>query len=520
MRTASGGWLGWFCSRLTWRHWRRAPGSSALLAVLVAVGVAVFFAIRLANRAAVASFRNFTEVLASETDALIQARAGFLPEGILGELREALGDAPVRLLPILESTASRPRATGGEPIGSRTTFTLLGVDWIAMQNFVARAEVPPGPDAKAAAPRPEAFDPAAWASFRDPRAVFISAALAREGGLSPGSELPLIVQDRVVPLRVFGVIPEDESRPRAPAHLIVMDLPALQSLTRNPGRLSRIEFLVEEGPQRIERVAHLREVLRSRAPDTAGASRWVVSSPAERRAAAAMMTRAFRLNLTILSLLSLVVGVYLVFQALDGAVIRRRDEIAILRSLGVTAREIRRGWLAEACLLGVLGGLLGLALGWLGAQGAVRLVSRTVNALYHSSSTSAAALDPLEAALALAASVGTCVLAGWLPARAAATTPPAQLLARAQGSREVRRGIWRHPLAAPAWIAAGIVLCVVPPLRLDGGGRFPLAAYVAAMAWVVGAGILGGRLLAVSAARLQFLGRSSLAWRLALSHLR
>ena len=125
-----------------------------------------------------------------------------------------------------------------------------------------------------------------------------------------------------------------------------------------------------------------------------------------------MMTRAFRLNLTILSLLALVVGLYLIFQALDGAVVRRRDEIAILRSLGVPPRDIRNAWLMEAAMLGWLGGVAGLAMGWVGAQGAVQLVGRTVNALYHSSSADAAALHGTEAILALVASVATCLLAG------------------------------------------------------------------------------------------------------------
>ncbi|MBN8248439.1 MAG: ABC transporter permease, partial [Verrucomicrobia bacterium] len=196
------------------------------------------------------------------------------------------------------------------------------------------------------------------------------------------------------------------------------------------------------------------------------------------------------------------------------------DEIAILRSLGVTAGQIRGAWLAESLALGLLGGVLGLALGWLGAQGAVRMVSRTVNALYHSSAAEAAALDPAEALLALLASVATCLLAGWLPARTAAATPPAQLLARSPGATDRHRGLWRHPLSALAWVSAGIVLCWVPPLRLDGGGRFPAAGYVAALVWVVGAGILGGRLLGKMAWHLGFLGRRSIAWRLALSHIK
>ncbi len=65
-------------SRFAWRHWRMSPVSSALLLLILSVGVAAFFAIRLANRAAVESFQNFTDLVTSQSDGLIMAPAGTL----------------------------------------------------------------------------------------------------------------------------------------------------------------------------------------------------------------------------------------------------------------------------------------------------------------------------------------------------------------------------------------------------------------------------------------------------------
>ena len=134
--------------------------------------------------------------------------------------------------------------------------------------------------------------------------------------------------------------------------------------------------------------------------------RWLVSSPNERREGAAQMTAALRLNLTLLSTLALLVGFYFIYQALDGAVVRRREEIATLRSLGVTELSIRQAWLLEAVALGLAGGALGGVLGWLGAQGTVRLVSRSVNALYQSSHVEHAPFAASELAFSLAARGG------------------------------------------------------------------------------------------------------------------
>lgn len=231
------------------------------------------------------------------------------------------------------------------------------------------------------------------------------------------------------------------------------------------------------------------------------------------------MTRAFRLNLTILSLLALLVGLYLVFQALDGAVVRRREEIGILRSLGVTAGAIRSAWLAEAALLGLAGGTVGALLGWAGAQGAVRLIARTVNTLYYASSVRSASLSLEEFAGAIALAITSAVIAGWLPARAASLTPPAQILVRHAPQPRGRS------LGSNVWVGLGLTafslgLAAVGPLKLAGGLRIPIAGYAAALVLVLGGGILAGSLLGGFARWLAPFARRTPTLHLAITHLR
>jgi putative ABC transport system permease protein len=214
-----------------------------------------------------------------------------------------------------------------------------------------------------------------------------------------------------------------------------------------------------------------------------------------------------------------VVGLYLIFQALDGAVVRRRGEIAILRSLGVEERAIRFLWLVESALLGLLGGVFGLLLGWAGAQVAVRAVGQTVNALYFATTVSSASLAPAEFGIGLGVGVAAAILAGLWPANEAARTPPAHVLQRsaapAAGSRYVRSlGL------AVATLVIGVIAAQLPGLRLDGGNRFPLAGYAAAFLWIVSAGLFCGFLLPPLAWAGKSLGRRSVVFRLPLSHLR
>jgi len=503
--------------RLSLRHARLAPGQTALLVFILALGVAVFTAVRLANRAAVSSFTHFTDTLTGQSDWIIQAPAGPLPESVLPELRAALADLGVQIHPVVESTAAEPLAPDApaEQRFGRRTYTLLGVDLVAVANLATQqAAADPFFRARAAADTPATpagfFDlfgaePLAWASPR----------LA-----SPLPEsLELIIQDRPVRLRLAGPIPRAPDGPVAPPNLLVLDLPRLQEMVGRAGRVDRVEFVLETGPALERRRAELGRRLEKLASATPGESaRWLVSTPGARRDTAATMTQAFRLNLTVLSLIALLVGLYLVFQALDGAVVRRRAEIAVLRSLGVDAAVIRRAWLAEAALLGLLGGALGLLLGWAGAQIAVRAVGKTVNALYYTTTVDAAGLAWGEAALSLAAGVVASVLAGWAPARAAAATPPAQVLVR--GAPGVVGGRWlRSPKLAAGVLTLGVILSRLPPLDLGGGTRFPLAGHIAAFCGILGGGMLAALALPVLGRALRPLASRGAPWRVALGHL-
>ena len=409
-------WILW--SRFSWRHWRYSLISSMLLLCILAVGVAAFFSIRLANQAAVESFRSFTGLITSQSDGIVSAPAGTLPDATLLELRGILKDEPVNLVPVLEATAAAPKTDENEALGSRANYQLLGLDLASIANVSSADSAGSGWFESSTSSQKQLSTNRLGNVLRDSRAVFVSKALAARDHLEAGSLLPLLVNEHPVQLEVAGIIPSNPNQPEAPMNLLIMDLPALQKVTDKPGQLDRIELLMEPGPQRAERWRRIESILES-SPSTVPRA-WTVTSPADRREAASMMTRAFRLNLTILSLLALLVGLYLVFQGLDGAVIRRRNEIAILRSLGVTSHQIQNAWLVESGAIGLAGGMLGLCLGWLGAQVAVKMVGKTVNALYYSTSVNSAAFDLGEAAMALGVSVISSLIAGWIPARVAA----------------------------------------------------------------------------------------------------
>lgn len=425
-------WVAW---RVVLRALLREPGRALLTCFAVGLGVASFLSIRLANRAAVASFEQFTQGVGQGSDFVVTAEAGPLPETHLTALRPLQDEAWTR--PILEGSFSR-----GLPPES---FQLLGLDLVGLG-----AGAPQEP-AQGQAPEGDALA-SFYRGLQDPLAVFITPALARAEGLGPGGTLRGVVDEHPVALRVAGVLPERPGTP-LPKYLLVMDLPAAQALLGRPGELDRIEVGLRAGATGSDLEARLRAVV---------GEGLLLEAPAQRAASGRTMSAAFRFNLGILSLIGLAVGAYLLFQAFDAAVTRRQEAWATLRALGLGTRAIARLVLLEAAVLGGVGSGLGLLLGWGLAQGAVRAVSRTVAALYGPSAADQAHLAGPEAVLAFGVGLLTCLLAAWMPARRAAQLPPVQLLSRGAQARPVA---WlRLGLLGAGGLGLGLLVAFLPTL--------------------------------------------------------
>ena len=205
-----------------------------------------------------------------------------------------------------------------------------------------------------------------------PGALLISEGLAAENGLALGDPIMLDAGGRQSTGFVAGLLhPGDALSRRALDGLILADLATAQEITGRIGRLDAIDLILPRGDLTAADPffgsAATRRPDRTRAP------------PFGR---AAQMTAAFRTNLTALSLLALVVGMFLIYNSMTFSVVQRRPLFGTLRCLGVTRGEIGVLVLGEAVMVGALGSLLGLALGVILGQGAVQAVTQTINDLY------------------------------------------------------------------------------------------------------------------------------------------
>lgn len=427
-------------SRSGRRFIARHPWQFALAVAGVALGVAVVLGVDLAGASARRAFDASTELAMGRATHQVLPRSGPLAESAYPVLRAAmhrLGDAGAAAAPAVEGAITLP--------GGRRAV-LLGVDPFAEAPF--RDEL-----------RGRDSDIDLLALLTTPGAVVLPANLAAELGVAPGERLPAATAQGEVELFVAGLFQPDADRSAAAAGYLFADIAAAQELLGMIGQLSRIDLIAAPGAA---------EQLAAALPPGAE----LVASAARSQATFGM-TRAFRLNLTALSLLALLVGAFLIYNTMNFLVVRRTRTIGILRSVGVARAGLVRAILSEALAVGVPGTLLGLLLGALLGAGLTALVVQTIDDLYFRLRVDALALRGWPFAKAAALGLGATLLAALGPALEAAGIPPRAVLSRASMERRTRR---RLP-----WLLAAAALALLLSVLLLAAGRNSLVVSFAGL---------------------------------------
>ena len=378
------------------------PWQIGLSVLGVALGVAVVVAIDLANESARRAFVLSTNSIVGRATHQIVGGPNGLPETVYRTLRI---EGKVRAIaPVVESDVAASDYPG-------RIFHLLGIDPFAEALF-----------------RPylgslNADSRAAFVSLlTTPSTGLIAARTAQQLGLSVGDGLNVRIGSRQHAVTLVGLLdPHESAAQGALENLLITDIATAQELLGQPGWLSRIDVLVPADAAGPNLLTHIRSLL------PPGAT---VLSAQGRSQAIAQMTRAFHLNLTALSLLALIVGVFLIYNTMTFSVVQRRSLFGLLRIQGVTRREICVLVLGEAFLLGLIGTVAGILLGVVLGRGLVHLVTQTITDLYFVLTVRELALTPFVLGKGLLLGVGATLLAALAPAWEATSTPPRVTLHR------------------------------------------------------------------------------------------
>ena len=425
---------------LMWREWRHHPWRHGVALLAVALGVALAFSVHLINNSALAEFSSAVRAANGAPDLTLRGtRAGF--DDALFE-RVASDPAVTTASPVLEVDTHALSASG-----SRVAVRVLGVDSLRVAAVALDL-----------LPRPA--DGEGRLAFLDPDAAFANPAARSQLGLADGATLRLQSGPDFQALRLAGSVPV------AGLPLVVMDLAAVQQRFGPAARLTRIDLRLAPGTDAATLLARLA------LPPGVQA---VPADAAEQRVS--NLSRAYRVNLTVLALVALFVGAFLVFSVVSLSVAQRTPGLALLGVLGLTAAERRGMVLAECAVVGAAGSAIGLVLGTAMAAAALRFMAGDLGGGYFPGITPALQFSPLGALGFGLLGTASALVGGWWPARQAERIVPALAL-KGLGSVD--------DSSPPAWpglalLAAGTAAAFAPPIV-----GLPLAAYAAVAALLFG----------------------------------
>ena len=432
-------------SHLILRPLKREPVRTALTVFAVALGVAVVVAIDLAGQAAAGSFQSSVESLTGKSD-LILSSTGGIDEKLLAQLTQL--PYPLDFAPRIEDFASIDGKGEAIPfIG----LDLIGIDLIGHHLAQFDQQNPEQAALMLSAPNP----------------IWVGARL----NLQTGAVVHLLINDAVRSYTVAGVLRQQPGQV-GEQNVIVADIGLAQLVT---GKIGKVDTIDVRAPA-TKSTADWRRLIANNVPPSVDVAPQGARTDENRK-----MLSAFRSNLRVLSYIALVVGAFLIYNTISVSVVRRRNEIGVLRAIGASRSLIGLGFLGEALFFALAGSALGLLLGRGMAVGAVALIGKTVEALYVSSEPSPIHLTLQSAAAGVALGIIVSLLAALAPAVEAAAVSPVEAMARgreefnaAQRSRTI---IWWAILM----LITGTALTQLPAFH-----GTPLAAYASVLLLIAG----------------------------------
>ncbi|NJD68238.1 MAG: FtsX-like permease family protein [candidate division NC10 bacterium] len=384
----------WSIIRLTiLRHFWISPVRMLVTVTGVAIGIATFTAIQATNESVLRSFTRAIDLVAGRTTIEISGGEPGIDERLLTAVQRMDGVAAAA--PIMHTVAAVADSPG-------EALLLIGVDLFAEDPFreyrLADDDRPPTIE-----------------ELLSPDAIFVTATFAEAHGLQKGGRLTLLVGPRRQRFTIRGLLAPHGPARAFDGNMAILDIAAAQVAFGKIGRLDRIDVVTDERVSLDE----IRARLATRLPPHLS-----VQQPDRRGRQVEKMLRAFRLNLTALSAIALLVSLFLVYNAVSLSVLERRRQIGILRALGLTRGAVAALFATEGMALGLLGSLLGVGGGLLLGRALLQTVSTTVSSLYAYLRVEELEVGPVLLLTAFALGSGGALLASLVPACAAGRIAP------------------------------------------------------------------------------------------------
>jgi len=417
------------------------------------------------------SFTNSMDVITGKADWVVACPGGRVPETLVPLL---LKHPAVQAASPLLTTYVRATDKKAEP------FLLIGLDPIldrSLHNWKTEEA------ASVSAPAESAADSRRISRLdllSKPYTMIIGGKLAEQHHLAAGDSITLEHVQQQKAFHVLGTL-----APRGLALVdggivALTDIATFQEFTGLEGVVDRIDLVLKPTAG-----SAAPEELRALLPDGI-----VLEQPGESRETGRRMIGAYQLNLSVLSFVSLFVGMFLVYSMVALHASSRRHELAVLRSLGASSRLLFFLFLAEGAFFGVVGWITAIPLGSFMVKQLLGRVSATITHLFVRVQVDRLTLEPLEIALSFFITVAISMLAAFRPAREAMNVPPREALLMLEDSPSQQGSVKKASLTGLVLIAL-----VWPLAQLPETSGVPLSGYLATFFLFAGFSLLSPWLL-------------------------
>jgi putative ABC transport system permease protein len=433
----------------------RDPFRTAITIFGVAVGVAVFLSIQLANQQTMMSFTESVDLVLGRADAVIRVEGIDFDETHLEKLHALRKE--IKAYPVIEGYGVE--STSGEVV------EIIGTDLLqdsGIRDFSLKT-IEKG--LKGLLPL-----------IMDPAGVILPEKFIPGVEFDTGSSLQFLINGQEKILNVNAIL-EDEGIAKAlNGNFALMDIAAAQKVFDKIGRLDRIDIQFLH-PSKFD---VMQKKISSLLPE-----HLLVERPQRKNQQVEKMLRAFQYNLTALSFVALLVALYLIYNMVALSVVRRRVEIGTLRALGATPTLIALIFFLEAGIIGAVGSILGIGLGYYFAQFSLDAVSMTVNNLYAPSYVTEVDFQWQQMGPYFLLGVGLSFVSALIPAWDAATTPPTSVMRRGSYDLKLFRGSRQLNISAMlVFLLAG--LCT----QLPSINQFPYFGFFSVFLIILGLSML------------------------------
>ncbi|GAB1329233.1 ABC transporter permease [Streptomyces sennicomposti] len=287
--------------------------------------------------------------------------------------------------------------------------------------------------------------------------ILIDSETARRAGYKVGDTVRVSVDGPVLTPTVSGVFTTDDGNVAAGGSLALFDTATAQKLFGKPGTYDEIDVAAKAGTSQSALKAQLDRAMPKGTTETTTGQK--LADDQAKTIASSMSS--MKQGLLVFAGIALFVGTFIIANTFTMLVAQRTKELALLRAVGASRRQVTRSVLIEAFVVGAVAAVTGLLAG-IGIGAGLRSLLGSFGATVPDGPL---VVTPGTVVAALAVGVLVTMLAAWLPGRRAAKIPPVAAMSSVHAQATAKSLVLRNTLGA--LFAAGGVAVVLAATSMD-----------------------------------------------------